>query len=380
MRPLRTPFTSTRPAGRDKTAATMTGSNQPTVARKPPGPTPQPIFSIDLVVRDHARLAERLAGHIGLLRQARARHEDVDSARDNLHAFLAEDLVPYLHSEDAALYGSPGPSGWPGARARRRFRQRLREHQRIISTADTLQSADTTLLALTRAERLRALLEAHLVQEDRELIEATRSTSDDGPTMDWMGALAAELRAVHARDHVRITRAITLATRATQAPDRLDACDHATAALSQHAAVMSSRAYPMARSLLPFAERDAVPSLREDLRSAERALRHLNRTLRGAAGEDRENVEGLWEDVIRDWHRHIADEEQLIRRLAPRLHPEQALALIALLRRPAGHSLTRQHPRLLRGGWPTRLAIHAEYRIDLWRDVLDNRESLRTGD
>jgi hypothetical protein len=143
---------------------------------------------------------------------------------------------------------------------------------------------------------------------------------------------------------------------------------------------MSTRAYPMARRLLPLSEREAIPSLRGDLRSAERALRHLNRTLRGAAGEDLEHVDALWGEVIRAWRRHIADEEPLIHRLAPLLHPEQALVLIALLRRPTGLSLTRQHPSLLRGGWPTQLAIHAEYHIDRWRDVLDNRESRRTGE
>jgi hypothetical protein len=101
---------------------------------------------------------------------------------------------------------------------------------------------------------------------------------------------------------------------------------------------------------------------------------------RGAAGEDLHNVERLWEEVAQAWQRHIADEEPLIRRLAPLLRPEQALSLITLLRRPAGLSLTRPHPTLLRGGCTTRMAIHLECRIDQWRDVLDNRESLRTGD
>src|SRR3954453_13717772 len=132
MRSLRTLFTSAPAAVRDETAATMVGSAERTVAHKLPGPAPQPTFSIDLVVRDHARLAERLAGHIGRLRQARARHEDVNSARDGLHAFLAEELVPYLHSEEAALYSHSDLSGWRGAPSRGHSRQRLREHQRII--------------------------------------------------------------------------------------------------------------------------------------------------------------------------------------------------------------------------------------------------------
>lgn len=160
----------------------------------------------------------------------------------------------------------------------------------------------------------------------------------------------------------------------------MDACDHATAALAQHASVMSTLACPMARRLLSDPEPATFQSLSDDLRSAERALRHLNRTLRGAAGEDWGNVERLWEEVENAWQRHVAEEEPLMRRLAPLLPPEQALSLIAPLRRATGFSLTRQHPTLLRGGWPIRMAVHAQYRIDRWRDVLDNRESLRAGD
>ena len=119
--------------------------------------------------------------------------------------------------------------------------------------------------------------------------------------------------------------------------------------------------------------------MRDDLRCAERALRHLNRILRGAAGEDLQNREQVWHQVERAWQRHVADEEPLIRRLTPLLRPEQALSLIAPLRRPVGRSLTRQHPALLHGGRATRMAIHGQYRIDRWRDVLDNRESSRTG-
>jgi Hemerythrin HHE cation binding domain len=341
------------------------------------------LFSIELAVRDHARLAERLADHIGRLRQARSGHRDVDATRNGLHAFLTDDLIPYLHTEEAVLdAGSVNlhRPGWPGTAAQRRTRRRLRDHRRIITAADAARSAETTPLALARAERVRALLDKHLAREDRELLAAAGSRSDDGPRPASSVALATELQEILVQDHVRIAGAITLARdTAADAPDRLDACDHATAALSQHAAVMSTRAYPMARCLLPGPERAAIRSLRDDLRNAERALRHLNRTLRGAAGEDSDNRERLWDEVEQAWHRHVADEERLTGSLARLLRPDQALSLIARLRRPAGRSLTRQHPALLRGGWPTRMAIHAQHRIDRWRDVLDNRESSRSG-
>jgi hypothetical protein len=341
------------------------------------------IFSIELAVRDHAQLAERLADHISQLRQARLTHHDIAAQRDRLHAFLTDDLISYLHNEEATMYARSAGSRWPGwlgTRAQRRTRRRLRDHSEIIAAADAVRSAETTLQALNRAEQVRALLDAHLVAEDRELLAAARSKPDAGGQASLSGALATELHEILIRDHLRIARAVTLARDATaDAPDQLAACDRATAALAQHAAVMATRAYPMAQRLLPRRERAAIRAMRDDLRCAERALRHLNRTLRGAAGEDLQNKEQLWDQVERAWQRHAADEEPLIRRLTPLLRPEQALSLIAPLRRPVGRSLTRQHPALLHGGWLTRMAIRAQHRIDRWRDILDNRESSRTG-
>jgi hypothetical protein len=389
MRPRRSPSTSSRPSAGDDhdPAAGFAGVGTPAAGHAPQAaPTPDDrdapsiVFSVELAVPDHARLAEQLADHIGTLREARLRHGDVAAAREGLHAFLADDLVPYLHDEEAAFYSGSGRSGWRGTRARRRAGRRLRDHRRIVTAADAVRSARSAPLALDRAERLRALFDEHLSREDRELITADRSMVVGERHPEWSAVLATELQEVHARDHARIARAIADASRATDVLDQRDACDHAAAGLAQHAAVMSTLAYPMARRLLPGAAEATIRWMRGDLRRAERALRHLNRTLRGAAGEDLHDVERLWVEVAQAWQRHIADEEPLVRRLAPLLRPEQALTLIALLRRPVRQSLTRPHPNLLRGGWTTRMAIHAQVRIDQWRDVLDNRESLRIGD
>lgn len=351
---------------------------------KPSGETPASasIFSLELAVRDHARLAERFAHHESQLRQASAGHQAEDATRARLDAFLTDELMPYMRSEETALYAGPGSSrrpGWLGRQMPRRARRRLRDHRRIIAAADTIRSAETAPLALTRAERLRTLFDKHLAHEDRELLAAERSRPDDRHRPSRSAALATELQEILVQDHARIAGAITRARDlAADLPQELDACDRATAALSQHAAVMATRAYPMARHLLTGPDRAGLVSMRHDLRCAERALRHLNRTLRGAAGEDFDNRERLWDEVDQAWQRHITDEEPLIRSLTHLLRPDQALSLIAPLRRPAGLSLTRQHPALLRGGWPTRAAIHAQHRIDRWRDILDNRGSLRT--
>jgi len=103
-------------------------------------------FSGELTVRDHARLAERLADDIGRLRQARLSHHDFPQVRDRLEAFLTDDLIPYLHAEEAALSKAadrPHRRGWWGSR---RPRRRLREHRRVIDAAHALRRADTPVL------------------------------------------------------------------------------------------------------------------------------------------------------------------------------------------------------------------------------------------
>ena len=164
---------------------------------------------------------------------------------------------------------------------------------------------------MNRAERVRALLDAHLVAEDRELLAAARSKPDaGGQARPCLARSPTELQEILVQDHLRIARAVTLASDApADAHGQLNACDRATAALAQHAAVMATRAYPMAQRLLPRRERAAIRAMRDDLRCAERALRHLNGILRGAAGEDLQNREQLWDQVERAWQRHVADEE-----------------------------------------------------------------------
>lgn len=358
------------------------GSDRPTTAAKLPHAGDEEGISAPpsgkQIVRDHARLAERLADNIGRLRQAHLDHDDTREVRDRLEAFLVEDLIPYLQAEESALREIAGPRRWTGrwvSRAQRRLHQRLHEHHRVIDAAHEMQRADTTVLALVRAEDVRALLFAHLVGEDRELVTVTQAAAADEDSDNI--AISAELDELLVHDHARIAAAITVARDAAAdgSDDELDACDRAVAALSQHAAVMSTRAYPMIPGPRSGPDRAATRALTDDLRRAERAMRHLNRLLRGAAGGDPsfDNRDRLWNDVEESWQHHVAGEEPLIRRAAPLLGPERVLSLITLLRRPVGHSLTRPHPQLLRGGWPTGLAIRAQYRFDRWRDDLDNR-------
>lgn len=398
MRPQRTSSTPTGLAGQsgepvrpreasvdrhgDAVGDRLTSTSRPHPVPEQEGVSPHP--SGKQIVRDHARLAERLADDIGRLRQARLDHGDTRAVRDRLEAFLVEDLIPNLQAEESALREVAGPrrrTGWWASRAQRRLHQRLHEHRQVIKAAHELQRAETTVLALARAEDVRALLFAHLVGEDRELATVTQAAAADEDS-DRV-AIGAELIELLVHDHARVTAAITVARDAMtdRSDDELDACDRAVAALSQHAAVMSTRAYPMIPGPRSGPDRAATRALTDDLRRAERAMGHLSRLLRGAAGEGSSFVsrDRLWNDVEKSWQQHVAGEEPLILRVAPLFGPERVVSLITLLRRPADHSLTRQHPQLLRGGWPTGLAIRAQYRFDRWRDVLDNRVTWRTG-
>jgi hypothetical protein len=332
-------------------------------------------FSSKLGPRDHARLAQRLADGVARVREARLQHRDVELARDELYAFLTDDLIPYLHSEEAGLYASSKDSHRlrrlrPG---NRRVSRHLREHRQLIRAAEAVHSATTALQVLTCAERVVRLFDAHLSAEDRELLATSRRQAGDGSTL--AAALAAELNEVIVHDHARIGQHIQLAQRAStgDVANRMAACDRAIASLSQHASVMSTGAYPMVRPLLQGSAAETVGRLIADLRRAERAMRHLNGLLRGAARENPRGEQLLWEEVEQAWRRHISDEEPLLRRLAPLLPPEREVSLMASLRGPFRHYLTRPHPVLLRAGWPTGMAIKAQYRIDRWRDVLDNR-------
>ncbi len=283
------------------------------------------------IVRDHARLAERLADNIGRLRQAHLDHDDAHEVRDRLEAFLVDDLIPNLQAEESALREIAGPhrrTGWWARRAQRRLHQRLHEHRQVIDAAHELQRAETTVLALARAEDVRALFFAHLVAEDRELVASAQVGAGEDADRD---AINVELDELLVHDHARIAAAITAARDAAAdgSDDELGACDRAVAALAQHAAVMSTRAYPMIPGTRSGLDRVATRALTQDLRRAERAMRHLNRLLRGAAGEDQSfrNRDRLWNEVERSWQHHLAGEEPLIRRVAPLLGPERVVSL-----------------------------------------------------
>lgn len=337
--------------------------------QRPRGPDNRSGRSADALggqlVRDHARLAEGLGDAIWQLRHAQLVHENIDEARDRLEALLVETLIPDLEAEDSAPHAI-GPN--------RRRRHQMHEHRKMIVAAHEMQRAATTAHALARAEKVRTLLCAHLVGEDRDLIASAQA----GPEQrSGRIAVSAELDELLVHDHARIHEAIIEARAATAkgSRGRLDAYDRAAAAVSHHAAVMSVRAYPMIRAADPGLDRASTRALTQDFRRAERAMGHLNRLLRGAAGEDasdRHRIE-LWDGIEADWQHHAAGEELLVCRAAPLLGSEQVVALITALRRPAGRTLTRPHPRLLGGGWPTRTAIRAQGHLDRWRDEFDNR-------
>lgn len=329
-------------------------------------------------VCDHARLVERLADTIWRLRLARLlAPEHVHEVRACLESLLVDELIPSVQEEERALHAGDcdqHPFRISVSREQWRRRRQSREHRHLIEAVHEVQYSRTTMQALTRAEEVRALLHAHLVREDHALV-ATDSARMPGR---YDGeALNGELDELLVHDHARITAAIAAARAASalRSEEELGSYDRAVAALSHHAVMMSTRAYPMIRDADPDLERSDTQVLTSDLRNAERALSQLNQVLRGAPGSDAsvQHRLRLWDGVEQFWQDHIAEEERLVRHAAPLLGPERVVDLVALLRRPGGHSLTRVHPRLLGGGWPTRTTVRAQSRIDRWRDEMDSR-------
>lgn len=343
------------------------------------------VEAVEHTLRDHVRLTEALARAIGRLRQARLLRGHVDDARTALCAFLAQDLVPTLRADDAAVSEAAERNAHDGrlASRTRTSRGRTRELDRVVHAVSAVLAARTAPQALVRAERLRALVDDYVAREDRELLAAARHDGLAGRAPVAGGiSLTDVLGDVLVQDHRRIARAVEQACHpAGSFADQMHAFDRAAAALSHHAAVMATTAYPAARrALAGHGQGGVLDPLHADLHGSVCAVRELHWTFRGKAGHDPRRVGELWADLRESWRRHTTDEEDLLHSVGHHLGADQALSVIAALRRPAGRSLTRPHPGLLRGDLRSRIAVRAHYRLDHWRDQLDNRESWRVGD
>ncbi|MEO8749038.1 MAG: hypothetical protein ABI384_01460 [Allobranchiibius sp.] len=326
-------------------------------------------------VCSHAQLAERVTDAIWELHQARLTEVNVEAARAQLEDLLVRQLLPVLNTEDRALQSCGTDRHLVRRmkqRSERRHHRQLREHRRMIEAVHDVQRAHTSMLALNHAERVSALLTAHLIGEDRELAAAPESERDHG-------ALTAELQELVHHDHARITQAMVAARLAAtnRSEDELGSFDRVVSAVSHHAVVMTTRAYPMLRSADSELGPACTASMLSELRSIEHTIRALNNLLRGGAGGN-PSVQRrlqLWSEIEQSWARHTTDEETLVHHAGAELGPQRAARLITLLRRPIGHSLTRAHPRLLGGGRPTRVAIIFQGRLDRARDEMDNRST-----
>lgn len=330
-------------------------------------------------VCSHAQLAERIADAIWGLHQARLTDADVEATRARLEDLLARQLLPLLDAEDRALRSCRTDRHFVRRikdRSERRHHRQLREHRIMTEAVYDVQRARTSMLALDRAERVSALLTAHLAGEDRELATGPEAEERHGARGD---ELTAELQELVRHDHGRITDAMVAARLAAtrHSEDELGSFDRVVSAVSHHAVVMTTRAYPMLRSADPELGHASTASMVGELRTIEHAIRTLNDLIRGGAGGNpsvQRRLE-LWSEIEQSWARHITEEEKLVQDAGAELGPQRAVRLITLLRRPIGHSLTRAHPRLLGGGWPTRVAIIFQGRLDRARDELDNRST-----
>ncbi len=279
-------------------------------------------FSSKLAPRDHARLAQRLADDIARLREARLQHCDTQPARDSLDAFLADELIPYLRAEEDELYAAPANSQAPGRfrlGKKRVLNRRLRQHRELIGAADALHSTTTLLQALTDAQRVASLLNAHLVEEDRELLAAPRQQTDDGSVPSLMAALATEMNEVLAHDHVRIARAISLARHvaAEDPANRVGACDRAVAAPVSARRCDVNRRLPVGPT--SSSPRGTGSSASDDCRPAPGRARYAALEQAGARGGTREPPRRG--PIVADRRTGVATTRRRRRTIAPAVGP-----------------------------------------------------------
>lgn len=120
------------------------------------------------VIGHHTQLASELTHHATRLRDAAtgpATGPDWQRHRDELQAWLREELLPHAKAEEDTLY--PAAASQPGGRLL--VDGMLSEHQAITTLASDLAAAGTPVDAAAAARALSAMFEAHLAKEN-ELI------------------------------------------------------------------------------------------------------------------------------------------------------------------------------------------------------------------
>ena len=130
----------------------------------------------DAIVDHHARLADALTAHAGLIRDSANGEDETQlwQRRDALLAWLHAELLPHAHAEEAALY--PAAANQPGGRAL--IDGMIAEHQAITALVTELTAATTPVDAAAAARALSALFAVHLAKENDLVVPLVMAGED----------------------------------------------------------------------------------------------------------------------------------------------------------------------------------------------------------
>lgn len=128
------------------------------------------------VVRHHTELAAALAGHVTQLIEG----VEIGSTRrtwihrDQLAAWLRDELLPHAYAEEAALY--PAAAAHPGAKLL--VEGMIGEHRAIVALVAELEDTTSPVAGAAAARALQAVFTSHLAKENEFVVPLLVSAED----------------------------------------------------------------------------------------------------------------------------------------------------------------------------------------------------------
>lgn len=156
--------------------------------------------AVETVRSHHAELAGALTAKVSALSAAVRNGRDATSARDDLAAWCASDLLPHARAEEKALY----PAALAIPRSRMLVEAMLAEHQVLIDLANRVARATDALEAVGAATALQTLFDSHLEKENDRVLPVLAEASDvslDELLKGMHEALEADQAAAASHDH-----------------------------------------------------------------------------------------------------------------------------------------------------------------------------------
>jgi uncharacterized protein (DUF2249 family) len=130
--------------------------------------------AVETVRSHHAELAGALTAKVSALSAAVRNGRDATTARDDLAAWCATDLLPHARAEEKALY----PAALAIPRSRMLVEAMIAEHQVLTDLANRVARATDAVEAVGAAIALKAVFDSHLEKENEQVLPVLAEASD----------------------------------------------------------------------------------------------------------------------------------------------------------------------------------------------------------